>query len=174
MPKVLETIVLGVELPRDVFNRRYAQYLFFDADISTSKPLIAAIRQAATACFGSDVDADVYASSSRSFLMRLGGDLDWPLEINALHKAMLKDGDVYGLVVVDSENRWAVYQPSPVDVGVLAIDCLQDLMNIEVVKASFFSLDDIKGWLSYQTPGDHDLVDSFGEGFLTALLGDYS
>ncbi|MCS3495931.1 hypothetical protein M2189_005110 [Bradyrhizobium japonicum] len=174
MPKELETIVLGVELPCHIFSRRFEQYLFFDADICTSQPLATAIRQATTICFGLDVDTDVYASSSRSYLRQLASDSDWPLEITALGNTMREEGDVDGLALVDSQDRWAAHQPSPVDVGVLAIDSSQELMSIEAVKDCFFSLNDIRGWLSRRTPRDRELVDVFGEEFLTTLLTDYS
>ncbi|MBB4428207.1 hypothetical protein GGD66_006793 [Bradyrhizobium sp. CIR48] len=174
MPKQLETVLLGVELPCDVFNRRFKQYLFFDTDICTSKPLAVAIRQATTICLGSDADMDVFASSSRSFLARLTRDADWTLGIFALGNAMLDEGDVYGLALVDSQNRWAAYQASPVDVGIFAIDSSQQLMSIEDIKDCFFSLGDVRGWLSRRTQRDRELVDSFGEGFLTMLQANYS
>ncbi|WP_271585406.1 hypothetical protein [Bradyrhizobium sp. CCBAU 45389] len=174
MPKQLETIVLGVELPCDVFNRRFKQYLFFDADICTSKPLAAAIRQATAICLGSDTDMDVYATSSRSFLARLTSDADWTLGITALGNAMRDEGDVYGLALVDSQNRWAAYQASPVDVGIFAIDSSQQLMSVDAIADCFFSLGNVRGWLSRRTPRDREVVDSVGEGFLTALQDNYS
>jgi hypothetical protein len=173
-PRLEETLALGVELPGNVFTRRFGQYLFFDIDVTTSEPLIVAVRQVVMACFGSALEVDVYKSSDRSFLKRLGADEEWAQEIMMLSRAMRKEGDVDGMILLDGQNRWILYQLRPVDFGVFAIDCHQDLMSIAAILECFFALDDVKDWLSRRTSRDKEMVHTEGEGFLAALRDNYS
>jgi hypothetical protein len=169
-----DVIPVGLDLPGDIFARRFKKYLFFDADINSSQPLILAMQQASTACFGLDLEIDVYTSFGRTLLKRLKAPSDWAHEITRLGDRLFEDGDMGGMILVDRQRRWVAYQARPVDVGVFAIDCLLDLQSIEGVRDGFFSIDDIKGWLLQLTQRDRDLVDGFGKDYLTALVANYS
>ncbi|WP_068676014.1 MULTISPECIES: hypothetical protein [unclassified Variovorax] len=170
----LDVIVRGAELPQQVLTRQFQKYLFFDADITSSKPMISAVREVAAACFDEELEVDVFARSSRSLLARLGGDADWPVDISRLGKALRDGGDVDGMILVDVKKRWVIYQSRPVDVGVFAIDSDRVPDGTEVVRDNFFNKEDISLWLLRRTARDVELVESFGAGFLATLLSNYS
>ncbi|WP_162588586.1 hypothetical protein [Variovorax sp. RA8] len=172
--KLIDVIVQAAKLPEQILVKRFKKYLFFDADISSSKPMISAIREVAVACFGEELEVEVFASSSRSLLARLDPSADWPVEISGLGKALRDGGDVDGMAFLDAKQRWIVYQSRPVDVGVFAIDSPQALDSIKAVRDSFFSKEDISSWLLRRTARDVELVESFGAEFLTILLSNYS
>jgi hypothetical protein len=170
----LDIIVREAELPQQVLIRRFRKYLFFDADITSSKPMISAVREVATACFGGKLEVDVFARSSRSLLGRLSGNAQWPAYVSSLGKGLRDGGDVDGMILVDTKKRWIIYQSRPVDVGVFAIDSHRVLYDMKVVRESFFSREDISRWLLRPTARDIELVESFGAGFLEILLNNYS
>lgn len=171
-PELLN-VVLRAELPAQVMSRRYEQYLFFDADITSSEAVISAVRGVVTACFGPDVETEIFASSTRTSLALLGRGAEWPVEISRLGKALRDAGDFGGMILVDALGRWAAYQSRPVDIGILAIDSRGALDGVEAVKDDFFDCADISGWLAQRTARDIDLVQGFGAELLTTLVKNY-
>jgi hypothetical protein len=164
---------MGAELPDKVFNREFEKYIFFDADISSSEEMISAVRDVVIWCFDSDIDFQVFSSSSRDFLGHIQNSVDWLTEISRIGKAIRESGDVGGLTLVDSKKRWVAYQSRPVDIGVFAIDCPTNLSRMQGIKDSFFDCVDISIWIRQETPRDADLATSFGEEFLVELLKNY-
>jgi hypothetical protein len=171
---LLDEMVRGAELPQQVLTRRFRKYLFFDADITSSKPMVSAVREVATACFGEELEVDVFARSSKSLLGRLSGNAEWPAYISSFGKALRDGADVDGMIFVDTKKRWIIYQSRPVDIGVFAIDSDRVLFDVKAVRESFFSREDISQWLLRRTARDIELVESFGAGFLEILLNNYS
>jgi RHS repeat-associated protein len=168
-----DVMVVGAELPAKVLTRPFEKYLFFDADISSSEAMICGVRDAVISCFDVDVEVQVFASSTRSFLGQVGKPVDWSAEISRLGKANRDSGDAGGLTLVDAKRRWIAYQSRPVDIGLFALDCHAELSGIPGVKESFFDCMDISDWLRRDTPRDADLVDGFGADFLAALVRNY-
>lgn len=115
----LDLVIRGAELPQQVLTHSFRNYLFFDADITSSKPMISAVRNLVTACFGEELKVDVFARSSGSFLARLDRNADWPAYISRLGKTLRHEGDVDGMILVDMNRRWVVHQSRPVDIGVV-------------------------------------------------------
>ncbi|NDZ12401.1 hypothetical protein [Variovorax sp. WS11] len=173
-PVLSDVIVVGAELPTKVLARPFEKYLFFDADISSSGPMISAVRDVVVACFGLDVEVEIFASSNRISLARLEKGMDWPVEIFRLGRAIRESGDTGGLTLVDTKRRWVAYQSRPVDTGIFAIDCHAELDGIQAMKDSFFDCANISIWLSRRTLRDADLVQSFGTEFLAMLIRNYS
>lgn len=169
----LDGIIVG-ELPSDVFARRFGNYFFSDIDLNSSESIISTLRQVAVVCSGLDSEVDVFASSSRRFLARLDNEASWPREIKKLSREMWVDGDTGGMFIIDRRKKWVIYQARPVDLAVLAVDCHADLRGISAVRDSFFTIGDVKNWLSLRTARDRELVDVFGSGFLSALVESYS
>ncbi|KJC61041.1 hypothetical protein UP10_09000 [Bradyrhizobium sp. LTSPM299] len=150
------------------------KYLFFDLDINSSQPLISAMQQAATLCFGSEADIDVSAATQRAFQKRLRATADLPCEVTNFGAQLFNDGDMGGMILVDQQQRWVAYQARPIDVGVFAIDCTQDVGALQSVRDCFFSIDDVRGWLLQRAKRERDMVFNAGEGFLAALVENYS
>jgi hypothetical protein len=171
-PELLN-VVLNAELPAQVLSRRYEQYLFFDSDISSSDSIISAVQSVVIACFGMDVEVDIFSSSNRSFLANLGQNPEWAVEISRLGKILRDASDFGGMILVDKRKRWVVYQSRPVDMGIVAIDGQGKLDEVEALKDDFFDCTDISGWLAQRTARDIDLVQGFGSEFLEALLKNY-
>ncbi|MGL3107508.1 hypothetical protein [Bradyrhizobium sp. BR 1432] len=169
----LDNIIVG-ELPSDVFVRRFSSYFFYDIDLNSSEAIISALRQVAVVCSGLDFEIDVYASSTRRFLASLDEASNLPCEIKKLGRAMCDDGDMGGMSIVDRRKRWAIYQERPIDLAVLAVECDVDLRGIAAVRDCFFTIGDVRNWLSMRTARDRELVDVLGSGFLSALVESYS
>ena len=172
-PSLCDVLATGAELPAKVFNRPFEQYLFFDADISSSEAMISAVRNVVISCFDLDVEVQIFASSNRAFLAQLGKCMDWSDEISRLGKTNRESGDAGGLTLVDAKRRWIAHQSRPVDIGIFAIDCHAELGGVQGMKDSFFDCVDISNWLRRQTPRDADLVAGFGEDFLATLVKNY-
>lgn len=161
-------------LPQRVFENSFGRYLFFDADVGSSDALISTLYEIAKACFGKSLRVDIFASSNQVFLGRLDVDSNWVSEINNLNKALRITGDCDGLILVDASRKWVVYQKRPVDLGVFAFDCREDMADLELVIADcFFGCGDIASWLVGKSPRDIDLVNNFGRDYLVALAKNY-
>ena len=169
-----DLMVEGVELPAKLFSRHFKQYLFFDADISSSVAMISAVQEAVVSCFGRDHEVQVFSSSNRHLVGRLDRRMDWSVGICLLGKKIRESGDVGGFTLLDESLRWIAYQSRPVDIGIFAIDCDVKIRGIPSVADSFFDKSDISGWLGGKSQREIDLVESFGKEFLARLVENYN
>jgi hypothetical protein len=173
--EVLELVVAGIDLPQYIFSRRFKGFLFFDADICTSAPLISAVQAVAKVSNGLQSTVKVFNSANRQLLGCLNLTCDLPAEIKKMSEEMNASGYHGGLILVEAQKRWALYQKRPVDMGVFAFDGDQDLRPISTITNDYFVRhQDIALWLSGETQRDIDLVDGFGRNFLTELIKNYS
>lgn len=173
--KLLEMVVAHANLPQYVFSRKFARHLFFDADISSSDALISAVQKIANTDLGSQTSVAVFSQSDRALLGLLEIGENWSATVNKIGGEMRNSGDCNGLIFVEAEQKWAVYQGRPIDVGVFAFDGNKNFQ--EIVRSTgdyFFDIEDIASWLSGSTQRDIDLVNTLGRGYLVALMKNYS
>lgn len=161
-------------LPAQLFKRRFKKYMFFDADISSSKIMAGAVQDAVASCLGRDCNAYVFGSSDGRTVGGLDGSEDWPGRLSLLGKVSREVGNADGFTLIDVKGRWIAYQSRPVEIGIFGIDCDCDLRSIRGVMDSFFDLTDISNWLNGTSARDKDLVEGFGKDFLIRLIENYS
>ncbi|WCM93924.1 hypothetical protein M5C99_04110 [Acidovorax sp. NCPPB 2350] len=174
IPSLFDVMVVGAELPGKVFGRPFENYLFFDADISSSQAQVSAVQNIVVSCIDHDAEVEVFASSDRRFLAHVGQGLDWSIDICRLGTINRKAGDAGGLILLDAKRRWVVYQNRPVDVGLLAINCNVGLTGVVDMEDYFFDCGNVSDWLERKNQRDVDLVKSFGAEFLAALIRNYN
>lgn len=167
------TVKLGVNLPQDVFLKRFENYLFFDNDICTSECLIGALNYLIFNSPFEVASAYVYSSSDYNYLGSLNADDNWVSKIFLLSKSMNDDGDYGGLIILDASNDWCLFQRTPVDDGVLGIND-DSLLKSEIVNDNFFNYENINEWLSQNTLQDIELVKGSGKDYLESLILNYS
>jgi len=172
---ILKKVVrLGVNLPNHVFHDKFENYLFFDNDICTSENLINVTKLIVSLSFGSGVIAKVFASSDYKFLGDLHMNEDWVTKIVSLTTEMNNSGDYGGLIILDQNMQWAVFQKTPVDEGVLGFNRNVSLESIsELIYENFVDCDVLKEWLEERTSRDVELVKLMGRSFLTRMIENY-
>ncbi len=172
--KLKKILIPDAHLPERVFSRSFGKYLFFDADICSSNALISTLQEIAGTCFSLHSQVDVYASSSGIFLGILGSGEDWITGILEFAKKLQNDGDFGGLILMDACQKWIVYQPRSVDVGIFAFDCAENVEEIvPSLKDSFFGCKEILAWSKGETQRDIDMREIFDANFLNALMMNY-
>ncbi len=169
-----EVVKLGVNLPNYVFHGKFENYLFFDNDICTSENLISVTKLIVRLSFGSDVIAKVFTSSDYKFLGDLHMNEDWVDKIVFLSTGMNNAGDYGGLIILDQNKQWAVFQKSPVDEGVMGFNRNVSLESInELIYENFVDCDVFKEWLEERTSRNVELVKLMGRSFLTKMIENY-
>ena len=171
----LNIILEGVNLPLHVFAKRFDNYLFFDNDICTSDDLIFATQSIIRESFKFDSTAFVYSCLASNYLGCLHATDDWVLKVNGFSKKMNESGDYGGLIIVDHDKKWALFQKTPVEEGVLGIDNGSGVNNIsELIYDNFIDCGIIASWLHGDTKKDKELVNDIGRDYLVSLLDNYS
>lgn len=172
--ELLGVFIPSSTLPQRIFEDVFGRYLFFDADARSSDALVSTLYEIARACFGEALKVDVFTSSNQIFLGRLDVNSNWVAEINEINKTLRTAGDCDGLILVEASRKWVVYQSRPVDVGILAFDCLGSLSGLESAIADcFFGCDDIANWLVGRSQRDIELVNDLGREYLAVLVRNY-
>lgn len=172
---LLKDVDLNLVLPSYVFSKRFDKHLFFDSDIRTSDTLIPAFKDITSACFGPDLSFLVVAYPSRSLVGYVGSEDNWTDKLRSYSDQLYKLGDYGGVVLVDVLERWAVFQASPVSVGVLSFNCVCDNVNLTtIIEDNFFDKNNILCWLTGSTPRDISIVKLWGRDYLIELLANYS
>lgn len=166
--ELMSVFVEGKQLPEQIFLEKFGSYMFFDADIGSSKEMLNAIMGLIFAEFGGDMSVKVFSSANWRLLGILEKEIEWGGEISGIGKALRDSGEYGGIILLDSLHRWVAYQSRPVDMGVLAING-----SVNVRDDDFFSCQDIASWLEMKTDRDKSLVKGFGKRFLQALIKEY-
>lgn len=175
MQALIETVRKGVNLPSHVFEVNFSHYLFFDNDICTCDELKMVLKQIIKAISFKNINAAVFSSSDRSFRGTLSLQDDWGDRIFELSKEMNDAGDFGGLIIVDSNKQWALFQMTPVDEGVLGMNHNQWPAELnELIKDNFIDCEKMKSWLEEKTKIDRDLVKYLGRDYLMNMVNNYS
>jgi hypothetical protein len=175
MQALIETVREGVNLPSHVFEVNFSNYLFFDNDICTCSELKRVLQQVIKGMALSNTKAAVFSSSDRSYRGTLSLKDDWDDRIFELSKEMNDAGDFGGLIIVDSNKQWALFQMTPVDEGVLGINNNQWPGELnESIKDNFIDCEIINSWLEEKSKREQDLVKYLGRDFLMHMINNYS
>ncbi|KFX05768.1 hypothetical protein KU73_01550 [Pectobacterium wasabiae] len=165
----------GVNLPQQVFTKTFHKYWFFDNDICTSDDLIYAVYSIIRECFDTHSKAAVFSYFESDYIGNLKMSDDWVLKINKYSAKMNESGDYGGLIIVDYDKQWALFQKNPVERGVLGVDEGGGLAAInELIYDNFIDCNVINGWLGEKTQRDKELVSYIGRAYLTQLMENYS
>lgn len=172
---LLENVIRReVNFPNYIFHKRFDEYLFFDNDICTSEVLISVTELIVRLSFGPDVIAKVFTSSDYKFLGDLHMNEDWVTKIVSLSTEMNNAGDYGGLIILDQNKQWAIFQKSPVDEGVMGFNRNMSLESIyELIYENFVDCDVFKEWLEERTSRNVELVKLMGSSFLTKMIENY-
>lgn len=130
-----------------------------------------------TACFGPDVEAEVFTSTDKKFIKCLDCYTNWSAEINDIGNSLRAERYVDGIALADPLRRWVVYQNRPVDIGIFSIDCDKDFIYSQAVKDFFFDSSDISNWLKRRKLNKIHWVEKMERldvQFLEILLRNYS
>lgn len=173
---LLKNVVrLGDNLPTHVFHNRFAKYFFFDNDICTSDDLISVTKLIISESFGYDLIASVFASSDSQYLGDLHMNEDWGAKIFSLSTEMNSSGDYGGLIILDQKKKWAIFQKTPVDEGVLGLDSNKSLETINtLIYENFVDCEIFKEWLEEKTLHDVEVVKSMGRDYLMSMIQNYN
>jgi hypothetical protein len=99
---------------------------------------------------------------------------DWVDKIVFLSTGMNNAGDYGGLIILDQNKQWAVFQKSPVDEGVIGFNRNVSLESInELIYENFVDCDVFKEWLEERTSRNVELVKLMGRSFLTKMIENY-
>lgn len=176
-----ETILLqnaiktGANLPSLVFNIDFTDYLFFDNDICSSDDLINSVKMIVRHSFEDDSVAAVYSSYDFSFLGEIIMHDDWVIKLAAFSHRMHEEGDYHALTIIDKKERWALFQNTPVEDGVLGIMCNNGLGNMNsLIGEVFFNCETQKEWLKEKTARDKDLVRRIGKEYIMKMIENYT
>lgn len=172
---LLDIVRQGVNLPRQIFTKTFYKYWFFDNDICTSNDLIYAVHSIIRECFDKHSRAAVFSYVESDYIGSLIMSDDWGLKINKYSAKMNESGDFGGLIIVDYDKQWALFQKNPVERGVLGVDKGGDLTAInELIFDNFIDCNTINGWLGEKTQRDKELVSYIGRDYLYKLMENYS
>ena len=177
IPKVelLDIARQGVNLPQQVFTKKFFKYWFFDNDICTSDELIYATCSVIRGCFDNCSRAAVFSYVEFDYIGDLKMSDDWVLEINKYSSKMHEAGDFGGLIIIDYDRQWALFQMNPVERGVLGVSEVGNLEAIkELIYDNFIDCNVINGWLGEKTQRDKELVNFIGRTYLYTLMDNYS
>jgi hypothetical protein len=172
---LLEKVVrLGTNLPAHVFHKKFARYFFFDNDICTSDDLISVTKLVIGESLGYDLIASVFSSSDFRYLGNLHMNEDWIAKIVSLSTEMNGSGDYGGLIILDQEKQWAIFQKTPVEEGVLGVNSNKKLEAInDLIHENFVDCEKFKEWLEERTSHDVELVESMGRDYLMSIVENY-
>lgn len=163
-----------VNLPGYVFNKKFRSFLFFDDDFCSSEELVKEIQSLLNMIFEKKTECHIFSQLNGGYICSLEMCADWVKEINAIRTKMHDDGDYYGLIIIDSEEQWAIFQKSPVDDGVIAIDVSQSTLNDYTSKCDFFfNCEDVKKWIGDEIRKDPEYIKKSSYLYLSALTKNY-
>lgn len=172
---LIDVLIPGAVLPRYIFSRDFNRYFFFDADIGSSNKLITTLQDVAGICFDMNFSVSVFAASNLTLMGKLEKNDNWLGQISKFNKWLRDAGDCEGLILIEASRTWIAYQKRPVDVGVFALNYIEDFQSFGVdLDDCFFTGEDIAKWLIGRSPRDIDLVKGFGSDYLTTLMKCYS
>lgn len=170
-----DVVKRGVNLPGYIFYERFTKYFFFDNDICTSEYLIDATKTIVGKCFGDDSVASVFSSSDFEYLGDIHIQDDWIEKIRSLSSKMNDAGDYGGLIIFEQKKRWALFQKTPVDEGVLGLSSNESLEPIaDLIYENFVDCEVFRVWLEQKTQRDINLVQTIGREYLIRVMNNYS
>lgn len=139
---IFNTVSPMKNLPEYVFLRRYDEFYFFDTDISADEEFIQEIERGWKLMPPSErPDVFLSYSSKNEAAIRIDASQDWIAVIGSFKRKLI-EGKLYGGIILMPENGgWAVFQKTPVDLGVLAVNS-----NEFGLRAGLFRAID-KNWL---------------------------
>ncbi|MHA7845171.1 hypothetical protein [Serratia sp. D1N4] len=174
MTRLKNVVRLGVNLPAHVFHKKFSRYFFFDNDICTSDDLISVTKLIIRESLGHDLIANVFASSDFKYLGDLYMNEDWVAKIASLSTEMNNSGDYGGLIILDQEKQWAIFQKTPVDEGVLGFNSNKKLEPINnLIYDNFVDCKNFKEWLEEKTSQHAELVKCMGRDYLMSIMKNY-
>lgn len=174
MTRLKNMIIPGVNLPDRIFHKEFTRYFFFDNDICSSKDLIETIKTIVVKSFDVHFSADVFSSSGLLFLGQLNINEDWVTKLVTLSRKMNDDGDYGGLIIIEQEQRWIIFQKTPVDEGVIGINVSKSLETINnLIYENLVDCEVFRKWLKMKSKQDIDLVQTIGKEYLTQLIDNY-
>lgn len=173
--ELLGIVRQGVNLPRHVFTKKFFKYWFFDNDICTSDDLIYAVYSIIRECFDTRSRAAVFSYVEYDYMGDLKMSDDWVMKINRYSAKMHEAGDFGGLIIVDYDKQWALFQKNPVERGVLGVNDVRNLAEIdELIYDNLIDCNIIDKWLCEETQRDKELVSYIGRAYLYKLMENYS
>lgn len=167
-------VVTGASLPAQVFNDPFSKFLFFDNDICSSDDLINSLKMIVTHSFGEDSVVAVYSSYDFSFIGELFMHDDWVRKLASFSHVMNENGDYYAMTLIDENKRWALFQKTPVEDGVLGIKGDKDLSPLnELIYDNFFDCEVLEEWLEEKTERARRLVQRPGKEYIMMMIENY-
>jgi hypothetical protein len=163
----------GRVLPNTLFKRRFSNYIFFDADLSSSIELAAALKERLKVVADECAYCFVYSASNAELLSGFCGVSLFDRNILDAGKALRAKGDYEGLIVLSSDGAWALHQARPVDIGVFAFNGGRAIFGELSGQDLFFDCADICKWKSAKTKQDLSILLDLGENFLGLMLENY-
>lgn len=165
----------GVNLPDQVFHEKFIKYFFFDNDICTSEDLINSTLAIINQSFGCDSVVDVFSSTDFAYLGELYADDNWIPKLKDITTGLNDAGDYGALTIIEKNKRWALFQKTSVDKGVLGINSNVSLEPIKnIIYDNFVDCDVLSKWLEQKTSQDVEIVRSIGKEYLMRLVMNYS
>lgn len=172
--KLKETLIPGALLPARVFHHKFDRHLFFDIDICTSDELMLTVQNVVRGCFGLDGGVEVYSALGHESLDQFYIAADWVASIMKCEKYLREAGNYNGLILIDVDKRWVLFQPRPVDLGIFAFNSQVMIEEfVPDVYDYFFSCADIRNWLSRKTEADVALAKATGSEVMNLLIKNY-
>lgn len=176
---LLESLLIDEKwLPGYLFEKKFDQYLFFDADLTSVEEVIMAIKDVLTSRVTTSPYMAVFSYTDKTFLTWMKGDEDWATRMAGIYRSLRASGDYNGLVLVDASMKYVVHQPNPVSMGVFAFSTengkderWRDISDN--VRGAFFDLKDAERWLTGNTEHDLSLAESMGREYLEVLIKNY-
>lgn len=166
-------------LPGYLFNKKFDQYLFFDADLTSVDELIIAIKDIVISRITPSPHMAVFSYTDKAFITWMMAEDDWVLKMDSIYKSLRESRDYNGLVLADVSMKFIAHQPNPVSMGVFAFSSDngkdENWRNIsDNVRGCFFDLTDVETWLSGGSERDLSLTDSMGREYLESLMANYA
>jgi len=172
--KLKEMVISRAVLPSRVFHQKFDRHLFFDIDICTSCELMRTVQTVVGACFWLDGKVEVHSAVGYESLDQFYVTGDWVASITKCEKYMRNAGVYDGLILLDADRRWALFQSRPVDLGVFVFNSQARIEDfVPDVYDYFFSCVDVRNWISRKTEHDIDMVRAAGAEVLNLLIKNY-
>ncbi|KIS43356.1 hypothetical protein [Kosakonia radicincitans] len=175
MTLIKKIVISDANLPEQVFHEKFIKYFSFDNDICTSEDLINSTWAIINQSFGCDSVADVFSSTDFAYLGELYADDNWVSKLKDITTGLNNAGDYGALTIIEKNKRWALFQKTPVDKGVLGINSNESLEPIKnIIYDNFVDCDVLSKWLEQKTSQDIESVRSIGKEYLMRLVVNYS
>ncbi|MES2822750.1 MAG: hypothetical protein V4732_04040 [Pseudomonadota bacterium] len=166
-------VVSNTNLPNQVFNKKFDQYLFFDSSLRATGGISVALKNILNQVGASQARAAIFTSITNDFLMCLNEKDEWEESWKALDKKLFDSLVAESFTVISLGEDWAAFQYYPVDIGIIGFGKSKLPFLLENEAVDFFSCTDILAWYASGTDEDAQKVKYYGKEFLDMLLKNY-